>query len=139
MKFNEAQELIEKLQNENVMQFALPRRGRGFVKKNGELLLYTGGTLTSYGYFNEVFKSNGAFDNYCFTYQKGKFDIPEIISNLDEDQAKDLYVFAVKLGYFFSEHPDYESERAHDWDVLLKYDKKHKIDTPLAKAGFRVV
>lgn len=138
MRFNQAQELIKKLQNENVMQFELPRRGRGFVKKNGELLLYNGCTIKSFGYFNE-YLSNGTFVNYCFIYQTGKFDIPETICNLDETQSKDLYAFAIKLGYFFSEHPSYKSERAHDWDEMLKYDEKHKLDTPLARAGFRIV
>ena len=139
MMFYQAQKLIEKLQNEDIMQFALPRRGRGFVKKNGELLLYNGYTLKSFGYFNENLKGNGAFDNYCFIYQTGKFDIPETICNLDVTQSKDLYAFAMKLGYFFSEHPSYKSERAHDWDVLSKNDKKYKIDTPLARAEFRLV
>ena len=139
MRFNQAQELIEKLQSENVMQFALPENGRGFVKKNGDLLLYIGGTLNSFGYFKEEFKDNGAFDEYYFIYQNGKFDIPEAIFNLDSEQAKDLYAFAVKLGYFFSEHPSYKAERDHDYDVLMRYDKKREIDTPLAKAGFRVV
>ena len=139
MMFYQAQKLIEKLQNENVMQFALPKGGRGFVKKNGDLILYNGCTIKSFGYFNENLKGNGAFDDYCFIYQTGKFDIPETISNLDDDQAKDLYAFAVKLGYFFSDHPNYKGTRDHDWDVLLKYNKDCKIDTPLAKAGFRVV
>lgn len=141
MRFNQAQELIKKLQNENVMQFELPRRGCGFVKKNGELLLYNGYTLKSFGYFNGHLKGNGEVDNYCFIYQTGKFDIPEIICNLDETQSKDLYAFAKKLVHFFSDHPSYKSERAHDWDVLLKDDKKYKIkiDTPLARAGFKLV
>lgn len=137
MRFNEAQELIEKLQNENVMQFALPRRGRGFVKKNGELLLYTGGALTSYGYFQEDFE-NGVFDHYHFIYQYGGFDIPEVISVKDENQAKDLMAFAIKLSYFFVNHPEYKNERGHDWDVLFKYDENYKLDTPLTRAGFRI-
>lgn len=138
MRFNQAQELIEKLQNENVMQFALPRRGRGFVKKNGELLLYTGGTLTSYGHFQEDLKNNGAIDHYHFIYQYGGFDIPEVISVKDGNQAKDLMAFAIKLSYFFVDHPKYKNERGHDLDVLFKYDENYKLDTPLTKAGFRI-
>ena len=137
MRFNQAQELIEKLQNGNVMKFALPRRGRGFVKKNGELLLYTGGKLTSYGYFQEDLK-NGAIDHYHFIYQYGGFDIPEVVTVQDKNQAKDLLAFAINLSYFFVNHPKYKNERGHDLDVLFKYDKNYKLDTPLTRAGFRL-
>ncbi len=138
MNFSSTQELIEDLQEGNLLQFALPKGGRGFVKKNGDLWLLRGVKLKKIGYFVENYEGSIMGPGYHFVHKEGMFDIAEEIVNCDEEQAKDLLAFAIKLSYFFNEHPDYESSRDHDFDVLLKFKSLDKINTPLARAGFKV-
>jgi hypothetical protein len=134
----QSQELIKKLQkNEDVLQFALPEGSRGFVKKNGELLLCIGGSIVSFGHFENYLGDDGTLKKYYFVYQNGGYDIPKEIHSQDEELTKDLYAFAIKLGYFFNQYPSYKCMREYDWDVLSDMSPR-QFDTPLAKAGFRV-
>ena len=138
MKKQQQIEQIEQLKNdETVLQFALPKSGRGFVNKNNELILSVDGKLNSYGYFKKSI--NG--DEYYFVYDTGFSDIPEEIHSINKELVKDLYAFAIVLGYFFERYPSYKSTRQHDFDVLLGSSLKvsrRKINTPLYNAGFRI-
>lgn len=130
---------IEKLQQHGVMTFALPEYGRGYVTESGELLLRFDDTIRSFGHFEKSLSD----EKYFFVYQpETRMSpvarlIPEELHSIDEGLAKDLYAFAVKLGYFLAKHPYYESTRDHDWDVFA-HKQYRKLHTPLAKAGFRV-
>lgn len=136
--------------DEGVMNFALPKGGRGYVTESGELLLCINGNsnaLQCYGHFE-----NSSDGTYYFVYQPETWSIPEELHCIDEELAKDqlaFAIFAIKLGYFLAKHPNYEGSRDHDWDVLahvhygeLSTPPTHKnyrqLHTPLAKAGFRV-
>lgn len=139
IKFNENRKLIEDLQNKAVLQFALPKSGRGFVRKNGDLEIVKGLSVKKFGYFVERL-DNDSF-SYRFVYKVGNFDTEEEILDCDEEQSKDLLAFAIKLAYFFDKHPDYKNAREHDWDVLIKHSFAEGIlanNTPLAKAGFEI-
>lgn len=137
------QQQIEQLKNdESVLQFALPNGGCGFVTKNNELILSIGGKLNTYGHFE---KSINDDDEYYFVYNTGFSDIPEEIHSLNKDLIKDLYAFAIILGYFFNKYPNYKGSRNHDWDVISSLNSslnssynKIYIETPLYKAGFTV-
>ena len=135
------QQQIEKLKNnENVLQFALPKGGRGFVTKDNELFLAISGKLNSYGYFKKAINDDDDDDTYYFVYKTGIYDIPEEIHSMNKALVKDLYAFAIILGYFFDRHPSYKSTREHDLDVLLGSSLKlsSTINTPLYTAGFRI-
>lgn len=135
MKTQQLQQLQQLKNNEDVLQFALPKSGRGFVTKNNDLILSIDGKLNNYGHFKKS-KNN---DNYYFIYQVGNYDIPEEIHALNKELEKDLYAFAVVLGYFFNKYPNYKSTRNHDWDVLLSLNSSYiKLNTPLYKSGFTV-
>lgn len=130
------EELIEELKkDEGVMNFALPKGGRGYVTESGELLLCINGNsnaLQCYGHFE-----NSSDGTYYFVYQPETWSIPEELHCIDEELAKDQLAFAIKLGYFLAKHPNYEGSRDHDWDVLA-HKNYRQLHTPLAKAGFRV-
>lgn len=132
-------ELIEELQkDEGVMQFALPKGGRGYVKRSGELLLCSNATIRSYGHFEKSIDGKWYFVYQAETRMTPVARlIPEEIHSIDEGLAKDLYAFAVKLSYFLAKHPYYESTREHDRDVLA-HEQYRKLHTPLSEAGFRV-
>ena len=138
----------EELQkDEGVMQFALPKHGRGYVTESGELLLCSNGsntTIHSYGHFENL--SDGT---YYFVYQPETWSIPEELHCIDEELAKDQFAFAVKLSYFLAKHPNYEGSREHDKDVFstIQYGdvstppttkQYRELHTPLSDAGFRV-
>lgn len=131
----------EELQkDEGVMQFALPNHGRGYVTPSGEMLLRFDDTSRSFGYFEPL--SDG---KYYFVYQPETWSIPEEVHCIDEELAKDLYAFAVKLAYFLAKHPNYEGTREHDRDVftqhygeLTPFTNYSELHTPLSDAGFRV-
>lgn len=136
--FNDARKLINDLQNNNVFNFRLPRGGRGFVKKNGDMLILKDGNLKRFGYFMENSESSIMGSGYHFVSEEGFADIAEEIVNCDKEQAKDLLAFAIKLALFFYKYPDYKSSRDYDFDVLLRYKPVDKIGTPLAKVGFKI-
>lgn len=145
------EELIEELQkDEGVMNFALPKGGRGYVTESDEMLLRFDDTIRSFGHFEKT--SDG---KYYFVYQPESQmtpvarSIPEELHAVDEELAKDLYALAIKLAYFFAKHPYYESTRDHDRDVFstIQYGEistppttkqYRELHTPLSKAGFRV-
>lgn len=129
---------IEKLQ-QGVKTSALPEDGRAYVTESGELILCIDDTIHSFGHFEKSLSD----EKYFFVYQPETRMtpvarlIPEELHAIDEELAKDLYTFAVKLGYFLAKHPYYASTRDHDWDAFL-HEQYRKLHTPLAKAGFRV-
>lgn len=136
MQFN----YVRKLSNEALLQFALPKGGRGLVRGNGDFEIVKDLSVKKYGYFKEQLIRDSV--SYLFVYKVDDFDIEEKISVCDEELSEDLLAFAIKLGYFFDKHPDYKYTSDHDLDVLERHSFAEGVgakNTPLAKAGLKIV
>lgn len=106
--FNVNKETIGKLQNRAFLQFALPKRGCGFVTLDGNLVIERGSSIKNCGYFTYQQDDDDNCLLYSFVYKEkvGEKEEAEVIEPEDDLMSKDLFAFAAKLGYFFDAQPD---------------------------------
>lgn len=99
-----ATKLTKDLNNEAFLQFALPKGGRGYVTQNGDLYIVR--ELADHcGYFTYHQDDEDNCLLYSFVTDEGLYE-GEVIEPGNNLMSKDLFAFAVKLGYFFDNQPD---------------------------------
>lgn len=99
-----ATKLTKDLNNEAFLQFALPKGGRGYVTQNGDLYIVRE-HADHCGYFTYHQDDEDNCLLYSFVTDDGLKE-GEVIEPDDNLMSKDLFAFAVKLGYFFDNQTD---------------------------------